>query len=213
MKQLAKLLMVSALLSLASLVTAAQFEENTHYEVLIPEPPVGKPGDKIEVIEFFMWTCPHCYHFEPFVKSWLASKPKDVEFVRVPAMFGGVANLHAKVYYALQSMGEVERLHEAFFNEIHEKKNRLRDQDAIEAFLREQGVDIDRFREAMNSFAVATRSNRAAALMRRYGVRAVPSLVIDGRYRSGRGLDFKGMTQLADFLVERVRRERQEESE
>jgi len=65
----------------------------------------------------------------------------------------------------------------------------------------------------MNSFAVATRTNRAAALMRRYGVRAVPSLVIDGRYRSGRGLDFKGMVELADFLVERVRRERQEESE
>jgi len=212
-KHLAKLLFASALLSLASLAVAVEFEENTHYEVLLPEPPVGKPGDKIEVIEFFMWTCPHCYHFEPFVKNWLANKPDDVEFVRVPAMFGGVANLHAKVYYALQAMGELDRVHAAFFNEIHEKRNRLKDQDAIEAFLRGQGVDIDKFRQAMNSFAVATRTNRAAALMRRYGVRAVPSLVIDSRYRSGRGLDFKGMIELADFLVERVRRERQEESE
>ncbi len=210
---MAKLLFASALWFFASLAVAVQFEENVNYEVLLPEPPVGKPGDKIEVIEFFMWTCPHCYHFEPFVKDWLASKPDDVEFVRVPAMFGGVANLHAKVYYALQAMGELKRVHEAFFNEIHEKGNRLKDQDAIEAFLREQGVDIEKFRQAMNSFAVATRTNRAAALMRRYGVRAVPSLVIDGRYRSGRGLDFKEMIQLADFLVERVRRERQEESE
>jgi len=208
-----KLLFASVLWFFASLAVAVQFEENVNYEVLLPEPPVGKPGDKIEVIEFFMWTCPHCYHFEPFVKNWLANKPDDVEFVRVPAMFGGVANLHAKVYYALQAMGELDRVHAAFFNEIHEKRNRLKDQDAIEDFLREQGVDIDKFRQAMNSFAVATRTNRAAALMRRYGVRAVPSLVIDGRYRSGRGLDFKEMIQLADFLVERVRRERQEESE
>jgi len=212
-KHLAKLLFASTLLFLASLAMAVEFEENTHYEALLPEPPVGKPGDKIEIIEFFMWTCPHCYHFEPFIRDWLPNKPDGVEFMRVPAMFGGIANLHAKVYYALQAMGELDRVHVAFFNEIHEKRNRLEDQDAIEAFLRGQKVDIDKFRQAMNSFAVATRTNRAAALMRRYGVRAVPSLVIDGRYRSGRGLDFEGMIKLADFLVDRVHRERQEESE
>ncbi len=189
---------------------AKQFEEGVNYERIQPAPEPGKPGDKIEVNEFFMWLCPHCYHFEPFVKQWQKKKADDVDFVRIPAMFGGPANLHAKAFYALQAIGELERVSDAFFHEIHEKRNRLKTRDALDAFLESQGVDMDKFRAAMKSFAVAAKANRAATLMRRYGIHGVPALVVDGRYKSGRGLTFKEMTELADFLVERVRRERQE---
>lgn len=191
---------------------APRFEENVNYDLIVPEPEQGKVGDKIEVAEFFMWSCPHCFHFEPFLKEWLKRKPKDVEFVRIPAMFGGSANMHAKAFYALEAIGELDRVSDAFFNEIHVKHNRLKTREALDAFIASQGVDMEKFRAAMDSFAVAAKSNRAAVLMRRYGVRGVPALVVDGRYRSGRGLDFKELIELADYLVERVRKERQEAS-
>lgn len=190
---------------------AAEFEENVNYIAIQPEPEQGKPGDKIEVIEFFMYGCPHCYHFDPTIKAWEKTKAPDVEFVRIPAMFGRHFNLHAQAYYALEAMGESERLHDAFFAEIHERKNPMKTREAVEAFVQGQGVDLEKFREAMSSFAVAAKTNRAAALLRRYSIRSVPSLVIDGRYRSGRGLSFKDMTRLADFLVAKVREDRKGE--
>jgi len=188
---------------------AASFEENVHYSGIEPEPPYAKPGEKIEVTEFFMYTCPHCYNFEPTINAWKENKATDIEFVRVPAMFGGAANLHAKTYYALQAMGELERLHEAFFVEIHDKKNRLKTREAVDVFVESQGVDLDKFRAAMDSFSVAAKTNRATALLRRYGIRAVPKLVVDGRYRTERGLNFKEMTLLVDQLAEQVRQDRE----
>jgi thiol:disulfide interchange protein DsbA len=202
------ILFVAAVLVWGLPAQARNFEENIHYSQILPEPPQGKAGDKIEVVEFFMYTCPHCYNFEPTINAWVANKPEDVEFVRVPAMFGGAANLHAKAYYALQAIGEGERVHEAFFREIHDKKNRLKSVEAVEGFVVSQGVDLEKFRGAMKSFAVAAKTNRASNLLRRYGVRAVPKLVIDGRYRSERGMNFKGMVGLADHLVEEVRNQR-----
>ncbi|RMG34362.1 MAG: thiol:disulfide interchange protein DsbA/DsbL [Gammaproteobacteria bacterium] len=213
-KRLTTMLLLGIVLGLAMApVVAREFEEGINYEKIEPQPPIGKPGDKIEVLEFFMWLCPHCNRLEPHMQAWLKHKADDIEFVRVPAMFGGPANLHVKVFYALQAMGELDRLHQAFFDEIHKKRNRLRDQDAVEEFLQAQGVDIDKFRQAMNSFAVAAHANRAAALMRRYGIHGVPALVVDGRYKSGKGLDYKDMPVLVDYLADRVRRERRKNSE
>lgn len=204
------ILLVAAVVVWGLPAQARDFEENIHYSLIVPEPPQGKVGDKIEVVEFFMYTCPHCYHFEPTINAWKATKADDVEFVRVPAMFGGAANLHAKAYYALQAIGEGERVHEAFFKEIHEKKNGMKTVDALETFVQEQGVDLEAFRGAMKSFAVAAKSNRATTLMRRYGVRSVPKLIVDGRYRSERGMNFKGMVELADQLVDEIRTQRKD---
>lgn len=196
-----------------ALAASKTFEENVNYELILPEPEYAKPGEPIEVMEFFMWSCPHCYRFEPFVKQWLKTKAEDVEFVQVPVMFGGSANLHAKVFYALQAIGELDRLNEAFFVEIHDKRNRLKTRDAVDAFLASQGVDMEKFRKAMKSFAVAAKTNRASVLMRRNGIRGVPALVVDGRYKSGRGLSYKEMVELADFLAERVREERRDNNQ
>jgi thiol:disulfide interchange protein DsbA len=92
---------------------------------------------------------------------------------------------------------------------MHQEKRKLRTRDEVDAFLEENGVDMAKYREAMNSFAVAAKVNRARALMRRYGIRGVPALVIDGRYRSGTGFaSFDEMTEVADFVVAKVLSER-----
>lgn len=205
-----KKLFAIALLSVFAVVLpvqAAGFEENVHYELILPEPDQGKAGDKIEVAEFFMYACPHCYNFEPTINAWKARKAEDIEFVRIPAMFGKHFNLHAQAFYALEAMGELERVHDAFFEEIHEKRNMLKTREALETFMEGQGIELAAFRKAWASFAVAAKTNRAATLMRRYGIRSVPKLVIDGRYRSGK-LGHQDMTRLADELAGKVRQDR-----
>ena len=198
-----KKLLVAGLLVLFSFgVGAAGYQAGTEYDLISPAPPKGA-GNEVEVVEFFMYTCPHCKNLEPTLKAW--KKPENVTFSRIPAMFGGVATLHAKTYYALEIMGEGERLHEPLFHAIHDQKRRLMKQQDIEAFLKEQDVDIEKFRAAISSFTVRTKANRASALTRRYGIRSVPAMVVDGRYRVKNSPQ---ITEVTDHLVEKVVTER-----
>ena len=178
-----KKLLILLTLGLLSLnISAADLKEGVDYNLITPAPPVGS-GDDVEVIEFFMYTCPHCNHLEPALQEWTKKLPENVKFRHMPAMFGGAANLHAKNFFALEVMGEEERLHNAWFKAIHEQKQRLRTQADIDKFLEKNGVDMSKFHATLNSFTVQTKTNRAAALMRRYGVRSVPMMIVDGRYR------------------------------
>jgi len=187
-----------------ALALAVDPKEGTDYEIINPVPPVGS-GDEVEVLEFFMYTCPHCSNLDPAVQEWRKKLPENVKFHHMPAMFGGVANLHAKAFFALEVMGEADKVHSAFFDAIHKQKKRLRTRKEIEAFLAGQGVDVDKFRETMNSFTVQTKANRAAALMRRYGIRSVPTLVVDGRYRIKNSPQ---VLEVTDALIEKTLAER-----
>ena len=203
----------AGLFLVASVAIAKPFEEGIQYVAIQPQPAVGT-GDKVEVIEFFWYGCPHCGDFEPFVTKWAANLPENITFTQVPVMFGGPADLHAQVYYALEGMGELERMHGKFFHAMHVEKRKLRTRDAVDAFLEGNGVDMDKFREAMNSFAVAAKVNRARALMRRYGIRGVPALVVDGRYRSGSGFrSYEEMTEVVDHVVDKVLAQRQAQAQ
>lgn len=197
-------ILATVLLLASGVVFAKAYEEGTHYVRIEPQP-AATQGDRVEVAEFFMFTCPHCRDFEPYIESWIKNKPANVDFVRIPALFGGPANMHAKVYYALEAMGEAERLTAPLFQAIHERKLRLQTLDEMDVFLAEQGVDLEKLHAAMQSFSVAAKLNRASSLVRRYGIRGVPSLVVDGRYRSGTGFEsYKEMTEVIDVMVDRV---------
>lgn len=207
MKNVVATLIAGALLLVGSAL-AKSFEEGVQYVPIQPQPPVAS-GEEVEVAEFFWYGCPHCRDFEPVVTKWASGLAPNVKFTQIPVMFGGPADLHAQVYYALQGMGELERLHEKLFTAMHVEGRKLRSRDEVNAFLADNGVDMGKFAEAMNSFAVAAKVNRARALMRRYGVRGVPALVIDGRYRSGTGFaSYEEMTEVADYVVAKVLEQR-----
>lgn len=183
---------------------AKSFEEGVQYVPIRPQPPMAV-GEEVEVVEFFWYGCPHCRDFEPTVSKWSAGLPENVKFVQVPVMFHGVPSLHAQVFYALEGMGELERLHQKLFDAIDASKSKLGTRDEVDAFLQENGVDMAKFGDAMNSFAVAAKVNRARALMRRYGVRSVPAMVVDARYRSGTGFTgYEEITEVVDYVVDKV---------
>ncbi|WP_321529365.1 thiol:disulfide interchange protein DsbA/DsbL [Sedimenticola selenatireducens] len=201
---LIRVLSLFALLFLALEAPAqTKFEEEVHYFSIIPAQPGGE-GDKVQVLEFFWYACPHCYNLEPHINKWLEKKPDNVEFVRIPAMFQRAdVVLHAKTFYALTLMGVEDELNAALFDEIHVRKNKLADSAQMEAFLAQKGVDIDAYRKAMKSFAVQTQSRRAEVLASRFDIRGVPAFVVDGKYRTS-GLEGDLQMQAIDYLVDKV---------
>ncbi|MCP3868588.1 MAG: thiol:disulfide interchange protein DsbA/DsbL [Gammaproteobacteria bacterium] len=199
--------LLCSFLFLSPVSAEPKYEEDLHYFTIIPSQPGGE-GERVQVLEFFWYACPHCYQLEPHLDAWLARKPENVDFDRVPAMFSrSDVVLHAKTYYALRLMGLAEELNETIFKAIHEKNQKLRTQGEMEALLAEHGVDIVAFGKAMKSFAVQTQARRAAVLAERFDVRGVPAIVVDGKYRTS-GLGGVLTMTVTDYLIDRVRKEK-----
>ena len=168
----------------------------------------GEPG-KIEVIEFFWYACPHCYHLEPAVAAWTKNAPKDVVFKRVPAASGNWDKL-ASVYFTLEAMGILDQYHAKVFDAIHKQNLNLAQPNIREEWLAKQGIDVAKYKDVEKSFAVMTKIQRAKQMSASYKVDAVPMLVVDGKYvvtaTSAGGQD--RMFQAADVAIAAARRDK-----
>ncbi len=168
--------------SQANAQAAAQFEAGKHYTQLTPAQPTSTDAGKVEVAEVFMFGCPGCFAFEPHLTQWLATKPDYVTFVRIPALWNPVATLHARAFYTAELLGKTAEIEEPFFTEFHVNGNRLDSQPKLAAFFAKFGVDATTFNNTFASFAVDTQLKRAENLIERYGVRATPTVVVNGKY-------------------------------
>ncbi len=157
--------------------------ESLGYQTLSPAQPTQNK-DKIEVIEFFWYGCPHCYHFEPVLEKWLKTKPANVEFIRQPAIFSSLWGKHAKAYFVAEALGVVDKVHADFFDAIQNKKQKLTSEDELAKFFVAHGVDEAKFREAYNSFLVDSKLRQAKAMAPRYGITGVPAIIINGKYKT-----------------------------
>jgi thiol:disulfide interchange protein DsbA len=182
--------------------------EGTNYVRLSQPVPVSANG-KIEVIEFFWYGCPHCNAFEPTLDAWQKNLPADVAFRRVPVAFSDEPfGAHQRIFYALESMGLVDKMHRKVFYAIHNERMRLAKPDEIAAFMAKNGVDPAKFMEAYNSFSVQTKVAQAKQLAQAYKIDAVPAMGVQGRYyitgTMAGGND--KMPAVVDALVQRIRK-------
>lgn len=179
-------LIISAALVVASLfgigAQATTEESKAPYVELTNPVPVAVPG-KIEVVELFWYGCPHCYAFEPVINPWVDKLPSDVNFVRVPAMFGGPWDAHGQMFLTLETMGVEHKVHAAVFNAIQNEKKRLTDPEDMAEFLATQGVDKEKFLATFNSFAIKAQITKAKDLAKKYQVTGVPTMIVNGKYR------------------------------
>ena len=168
---------------------------------------VEAPQGKIEVVEFFWYNCPHCNAFEPTLESWIKRLPKDVSMRRAPVGFRDDFVPQQRLYYALEAMDLVDKLHAKVFAAIHAEKLQLSKGDAIADWVAKQGVDKAKFLERYNDFTIATKASRATQLQNAYRVEGVPALGVAGRFYTD-GTLAKNMPralQIVDFLVAEVR--------
>lgn len=181
---------------------ASAFDEGIDYTRLSqPEP--TDTGKKIEVLEFFWYGCPHCFHLEPFLEKWLKNKPADAAFRRMPAVLGPNWKPGARAFFAAQELGVLDKFHEPLFRAIHIEKRPLFDEDQLVAFAAQQGINADQFRKAYDSFYVNMKVRRAAELERRYGIDGVPTIIVNGKYRTGVGQagSKERLIEVIDYLV------------
>jgi thiol:disulfide interchange protein DsbA len=190
------------------LAGAAWAQQGAPYTLLSPPQPTEGAG-KIEVIEFFWYGCPHCYHLEPTLNAWQKNMPKDVVFKRVPATGGGWANL-ASVFFALEAMGLLEQLHGKVFDAIHRQNINLSNKALRDEWLAKQGIDVAKFNDVEKSFAVMTRLQRAKQMSASYKIDSVPQIVVNGKYVvTGQSAGAtERMMQAVDAAVAAARREK-----
>ncbi|MGM0595237.1 MAG: thiol:disulfide interchange protein DsbA/DsbL [Pseudomonadota bacterium] len=201
----ALLLALPVMLIASAPAKAQEFSAGTDFALVSPALPAGGAG-KVEVVELFWYGCPHCYQFEPLLKEWLAEKPANVEFVRIPAIFNRASwKLHAHAYYTAEVLGVMEQFHKPFFDAIHQQGKRLNTQEAIRQFFDGIGVDGDTFDKTFESFAVQAKVRRAADLTRQSGITGVPSIMVNGKYRTGGSMSktFPRMIEITEALVEK----------
>jgi len=163
----------------------SNFVEGKHYHRITPAVETDVEEGQVEVLELFWYGCPHCFQFEPFLTGWKDVKADYVTFKRMPAVLNRSWLAHARAYYALETMGELERVHPLFFEAIHTQGRKLRDVESMSRFLSQLDVDIDKFKSAYDSLYVETKINRSGQLVRQYGVNSVPTVIINGKYRTG----------------------------
>ena len=157
--------------------------ESLGYETLTPPQPTQNP-DKIEVIEFFWYGCPHCYTLEPAMEKWLKTKPANVVFIRQPAVFSDLWGKHAKAYFVAEALGVVDKVHADLFDAIQNKKQKLTSEDQLAKFFVAHGVDETEFRNTYNSFLIDAKLRQAKAMGPRYGITGVPAIIINGKYKT-----------------------------
>ncbi len=181
----------------------SRFADGRHYKSLVPAQPTSSSPDKIEVAEIFMFSCPHCYNFEPHVLQWLKNKASYVEFVRIPANFNPLAREHSRAYYAAVQLGVAEQIITPFFREFHINRNPLNTPDRLAAFFSRFDVSEEDFLKAFNSFEVDSRVRQADKLTRRYQITGVPAVVINGKYvsASDKAGGYENLTALMDDLA------------
>ncbi len=185
---------------------AAEFQAGKEYVELSSPVLVADPS-KIEVVELFWYGCPHCYQFEPVIKPWAEQLPDDVQFKRIPAMFGGIWNAHGQLFIALESMGVEPKVHDAVFAAYHQERKKLATPEEMADFLAGQGIDKQAFLKAYNSFGVRGRVEQAKKLGMAYQITGVPVMIVNGKYRFDLGSSGgpERTLQVADFLIEKER--------
>ena len=182
----------------------------TDYLVLEKPAPVEAPAGKIEIIEFFWYSCPHCNVFEPALATWIKRAPKDVAVRRVPVAFRDDFVPQQRLYYALEAMGLVDKLHGRVFTAIHAEKQSLNTTESIAAWVVKQGVDKAKFMEQFNSFAVANKATKGTQLQNAYKVEGVPAIGVAGRFYTD-GTFAKSMDRalvIAEFLAAEIRKKK-----
>jgi thiol:disulfide interchange protein DsbA len=185
----------------------AMFSIYGQYERVTPPQPTEAPG-QVEVLELFWYGCSHCYDFEPHLNQWLSGKPAYVSFRRMPAVFRPEWIPHARGYYTAELLGVVDKIHGPLFTAMHQHKRKVETREELAAFFAEQGVSAADFNKTYDSFAVESRTRRAMQMTERYGIAGVPSVIINGVYRTSGTTagTFENVIKVMNVLVDEQHR-------
>jgi thiol:disulfide interchange protein DsbA len=186
-----------------SLPAAAQLTAGKDYVLVSPAQPTETKG-KVEVLEFFSYGCPHCQELEPQLDKWSKAQGRDVGLRRVPITFGrDVWTPLAKMYYALEAMGELERMHGVVFDALHNQRVPLNVEAAQFEWIAGKGLDGKKYQDLYKSFTVQSKVARAQQIAAAYKITGVPTMAVGGRFMTSGSLtgSHEAMLRTVDQLI------------
>jgi len=187
-----------------------KFEEGVDYISLDKRLPADVGAGKIEIIEFFWYSCPHCNAFEPRFEQWIKTASKDLVVKRAPVRFRDDFEAQQRMYYVLEALNKVDALHAQVFKAIHVERLNLSNSDNLANWAVSHGIDKNKFMETFNSFGVVTQAKRAAQLQEAFKVQGVPALGVAGRFYTDGSLagSMDRALQVVEYLANEVRKGR-----
>ena len=180
-----------------------KFVEGEHYQLI--DHPGHIHGNKVQIMEFFSYACPHCYAFDPQLRDWVQSNKDRIEFTRTPAVGTTEWRMFARAYYAMDALGILQEDHEKLFNAIHAQGLNLGSPERLAAWFADNGTTAAAFTSMFNSAAVTEQVNRAEEMQQRFKISAVPSIVIDSKYlvQMTQEVGPSRMLDVVDYLVDK----------
>lgn len=177
-----KLFLASVAILTSAILFAADNMKSEPYEA-IPAQPTAT-GNKIEVLEFFWYGCPHCYSLEPYLEKWQSTKADDVQLRRVPAILGKNWIPHARAYFTAEKLGIIDKIHRPLFDAIHKDRQKIFDEESLRDFFATMGVDKDEFTRIYESNEISEKIQDAFLLGQQYQITGVPAIIVNGKYRT-----------------------------
>ncbi|MCK9382850.1 MAG: thiol:disulfide interchange protein DsbA/DsbL [Sulfuritalea sp.] len=211
MKKLIALLFATLISSFAASSTSLAAELQVGRDFASINPPLASSKGKIEVVEFFSYGCPHCSDFHPMISQWAAKLPKDVSFRRVPVSFNRPewARL-SRIYFALEATGDLAKLDAAVFQAIHAQRMTFKTDEAVVAWAVSKGADGKKFGDALASFSMQSKVQRADQEATAARISGVPALAVDGKFLviNEAANNFEELLKLTDSVIAKARKER-----
>lgn len=186
-----------------------KWQEGKNYFLIEPPQPTAS-GSKVEVLEVFSYACIHCAHFQPIADKLKKSLPSYAAYSYMPAIFNPQWEPFARAFYTAQSLGVLDKTHQALFEAIHTQHKPLSDINSLAAWYADQGVNPDKFISASTSFEVESKMSRSLSMVPKYGIDGTPSIIIDGKFRivrSSAGND-QDLVDLVMYVVDKAHREK-----
>jgi protein dithiol oxidoreductase (disulfide-forming) len=163
-----------------------QWQEGTHYTI-VSDDASAKP----EVLEFFSYWCPHCYQFEPLVKSIKEKLAADVEFKKVHVNFMGMAapqtqDEASRALMIARALKKEEAMTKAIFNYIHVQRSAITGLKDLQNIFVVNGVEPEEFTKLASSFGVNTMLQKNNKLIEQYrkNLSGVPNFIVNGKYQA-----------------------------
>ena len=184
MRSLRFALLAAALVASTAFASPTDPKSGVEYVTLAQPQPVQSTGKKVEVIEFFMYHCPHCNALEPTLEQWVKKQGDNIVFRRIHLPFTGASDPEAHLYLTLEAMGKANEFQPKVFKAVHVDRIRLNQDAAIIDWVSKNGIDRAKFTEVWNSFGVMTKLRRLPQLTTDYKVDGVPTIIVDGKYQT-----------------------------
>jgi len=169
----------------------------------------GATGNRIEVIEFFYYGCRSATR-RSVAFPMARLNARECRHPQGAGLSSESWEPFAKLFYTLESLGEIDRLHWPVYDSFHFDGIKLNEESVVTDWMARNGFDRQKFVETYHSTAVAAKIAQARELIKAYNVRGVPTFVVDGKYVTSARLagGTQEMIQTLDYLVKLARQER-----